>query len=315
MVVLSIRAIAWALKQQVGSSSGKCLLLVLANYADEKGTCFPGQKRLAKETEQSVDSVQRRLKDLEMLGLISRERRGGRGAGRASDLYKLRFDQFPEDFLSNTGNAANCGVAEIAKPQSVVTNTAPVRLSSIAEPSVEPSDSPTPLPPHDVQTERVGCASLSILNMGEDNGPTSPLPPLQFSDIESSWPWEEGESRIQAEATFEKLDEGSRRHAVAAVGAYLLSQKRSSRKRSHLKTYLSNRLFLDYPSTAAAFRQKVVFIAHGTPEFTAWDDAYRAAGKLGMPSASNHAGRSGWWRPSHLPPPGWRPDEDVAANS
>lgn len=315
MVVVSVRAIGWALEQLVGSSAGKCLLLVLANYADEKGTCFPGQERLAKETEQSVDSVQRRLKDLEALGLISRERRGGRGAGRTSDRYKLHFDQSTRASVPTTSKAAICGVAEGAKPQSVASKTATVRLCSIDDPLDEPSDSPTPLPPHNLQAEGIGCAPLLMVDQrgGTITAP-SPLP-LQFSDIANDWPWEEGESQIQAEMAFEQLDAAARRHAVAAAGAYILSRKRSNRKRCHLKTYLSNRLFLDYPSDASAFTQQAFFIARGTPEFRAWNDAYRAAGKLGMPSASSHEGRSGWWRSSRYPPPGWRPNKDVAVSS
>src|SRR5471032_3392113 len=52
-----------------GTSS---VLLCLANYADDKGRCWPSQERIAQQTEQSVDTVQRRIKKLEELGLLAR---------------------------------------------------------------------------------------------------------------------------------------------------------------------------------------------------------------------------------------------------
>jgi len=98
---VSWQATAWAAKQSTGSPACKLTLLALANYADASGACWPTQDTLAKDTEQSVDTVQRRLKKLVQLGLIRMERRPqGRGqwAGR---LYLL-----------------NMPVAEMSEPQS-----------------------------------------------------------------------------------------------------------------------------------------------------------------------------------------------------
>jgi hypothetical protein len=142
-----------------------------------------------------------------------------------------------------------------------------------------------------------------------------PRPPVRFDDIAEPWPWEDGESRIQAEAAFQRLGETDRRHALAAAGAYVRSRERGGRKRSHLKTYLAERLFLDFPAdSATALPEKRVFIALGTAEFAAWDRAYRAAGRPGVPSASSHAGRSGWWCPARFPPPGWQPPSRAPRN-
>jgi hypothetical protein len=52
---MSWQATAWAEKQVTGSPARKVLLLVLANYADEDGICWPSQETLAKGTEQSLD--------------------------------------------------------------------------------------------------------------------------------------------------------------------------------------------------------------------------------------------------------------------
>src|SRR5207245_1513586 len=78
---MSWQATAWAEKQKTGSPSRKALLLVLANYANEDGFCWPSQTTLSKGAEQSVDTVHRNARRLELDGFISIEsvvRKGGR---------------------------------------------------------------------------------------------------------------------------------------------------------------------------------------------------------------------------------------------
>ena len=72
--LMSWKATAWALGQTTGAARRKLLLLALANYADENGVCWPSQETLARDTEQSVDTVQRQLDVLEQLKLLTRER-------------------------------------------------------------------------------------------------------------------------------------------------------------------------------------------------------------------------------------------------
>src|SRR3954468_13210512 len=82
---MSWQATAWAEKQVTGSPARKVLLLVLANYADEDGICWPSQETLAKGTEQSLDTIQRQLKKLEQKELITvaaRPQGRGRWPGR-----------------------------------------------------------------------------------------------------------------------------------------------------------------------------------------------------------------------------------------
>jgi len=88
---VSWKASAWAKEQTTGSPAKKALLLCLADYADEDNSCFPGQDRLATETEQSVRTVRRQLEDLEMRGLIVRERRVDKHGHRTSDRYVLQI--------------------------------------------------------------------------------------------------------------------------------------------------------------------------------------------------------------------------------
>jgi hypothetical protein len=67
---MSNSIIYWAKMQVAGGPSAKAVLLCLADEASTHGECWTGQETISRESEQSVDSVQRRLRDLERRGLI-----------------------------------------------------------------------------------------------------------------------------------------------------------------------------------------------------------------------------------------------------
>jgi hypothetical protein len=117
---MSWEATGWAAKQVTGSAASKLTLLALANYADAQGICWPTQETLARDTEQSIDTVQRRLKMLVALGLVRIETRAGRRGQWDGKLYHLAMP-----------------VAEMTKPQSAVrseTATAPAAKPHHAAP-------------------------------------------------------------------------------------------------------------------------------------------------------------------------------------
>ncbi|HEY8335297.1 MAG TPA: helix-turn-helix domain-containing protein [Tardiphaga sp.] len=97
---MSIKATSWAARTATGSAPLKLMLFAFANYADDEGVCWPSQETLANDTEQSVDTVQRRSKKLEAMGLIRIERREGNRGQWAGKIYYL-----------------NMSVAEMSKPQ------------------------------------------------------------------------------------------------------------------------------------------------------------------------------------------------------
>jgi hypothetical protein len=151
---MSVQAITWALSIRAGSPSAKCVLLALANYANDRGQCWPSQKRLADETDQSVDSVQRRLRELEARGIITRFDRARRYGRRAVTVYGLCMpgslasnpsDEWDAQQSSETSMirttpqpAAPQSAASIGTtPQSCQNDTANVRCPD--EPSKEPS--------------------------------------------------------------------------------------------------------------------------------------------------------------------------------
>lgn len=71
---MSVEAITWALKTDTGSATSKAILLVLANYADIHGVCWPSFENVAKRAECSVSSVQRAVAAMEEKGLLQRSR-------------------------------------------------------------------------------------------------------------------------------------------------------------------------------------------------------------------------------------------------
>src|SRR6185312_5253393 len=59
---VSIQAMAWVLKQEVGDSTAKHVLMCLANYAGEDGeNAFPSVARLQKDTALSERSIREKL--------------------------------------------------------------------------------------------------------------------------------------------------------------------------------------------------------------------------------------------------------------
>ena len=68
---MSFQAMAWAVKQETKSPVSKLILLMIANYADEKGEAYPSQDHLAKLCQCTRVSVNKHIKDLERKGFLS----------------------------------------------------------------------------------------------------------------------------------------------------------------------------------------------------------------------------------------------------
>lgn len=83
----------WAHSTTTGSVGRKAVLQYLAARSDERGSCFPGQQKIAKATEQGLRTINRHIADMEEAGLLchhSRPRPDGKG--RTSDRYFLHVD-------------------------------------------------------------------------------------------------------------------------------------------------------------------------------------------------------------------------------
>jgi len=133
---MSWQAIAWSIRQTTGSARRKLLLLALANYADKNGVCWPSQETLARDTEQSLDTVQRQLGALEKLKLLARERmpkRRGQWQGHCYKLF-LQTGVTPQGHSAARSPDLRPGQAAVGAP----TRPQSLRLKPSIEPSYEP---------------------------------------------------------------------------------------------------------------------------------------------------------------------------------
>lgn len=86
---MSVEALSWSFKTDAGDASAKLVLLVLANFADEDGRCWPSQKVLGQRSHLSDRTVRDALGRLEERGLITRSPRYREDGGRSSDMIQL----------------------------------------------------------------------------------------------------------------------------------------------------------------------------------------------------------------------------------
>lgn len=90
---MSIQAVSWAFGQEIARSSVKFVLVALANYADQKGFCYPSQKRLSRDTGQDRKTIIASLKALTDLGLL---RDSGKRIGATSSVIIYQIVGLPE---------------------------------------------------------------------------------------------------------------------------------------------------------------------------------------------------------------------------
>jgi len=179
---VSFEAIRWAQSTKTGSSSRKTVLFALAQYSDEKNSCYPGQELLAKITELSERAVRRALSDLEKAGLIRREMRRDASGRRTSDRYFLEVPTASDPELrplatadhqqarmsgsapSNRPNATEPtghGVQVIPSGISRVDDEAPARRASIDTIEAEAATARD-------RVREVGRAVLAIIGVSDD---------------------------------------------------------------------------------------------------------------------------------------------------
>jgi len=90
---MSFQAMAWAVKQPLPCQE-KIALLMLANYADEKGKCFPSMKVLASDCGLSLAQTRKCIVQLEQMKLVRRQMRI-RAYGQTSNIFALDLSQTP----------------------------------------------------------------------------------------------------------------------------------------------------------------------------------------------------------------------------
>jgi len=135
---MSYKATAWAYGLPI-TGSKKSVLIALADMADERATCFPGHERLASMIGRSKSTIERAMKDLESLGLLSREKRHDSRGWRTSDRYQLNLNvTMPSRQIAESANSLEGNVESLP-----VNLLPPTRQGDDAELSVEPSVEPS----------------------------------------------------------------------------------------------------------------------------------------------------------------------------
>ena len=93
---MSVQAMFWALKVKTNTPTQKLILLLLADRANDKGTCFPSMSTIAKDACVSRGCVIENVKKLSALGFIDVKNRTIKNAEtgtnrQTSNLYKLNL--------------------------------------------------------------------------------------------------------------------------------------------------------------------------------------------------------------------------------
>jgi hypothetical protein len=147
---MSVQAITWALGFDVKSPTEKAILLVLANYADGDGVCFPGQDSIAAQAACTDRTVRAVLTAFEQRGVIARVHRQRRDGSRTSDEIRLvafasaNRKEMPEG-QPEAASTRPTGNPRTSNRKS--TSIQPEQISGLTtfEPSEEPSGEPSPV--------------------------------------------------------------------------------------------------------------------------------------------------------------------------
>ena len=114
---MSFEALAWGVKQNANSSISKLVLLMICNYANEKGEAYPSQEHLAKLCQCSRISVTRHIKELQKSNYLSirKEKNGAYGF----NLYILNMGYVSESNKPKVSERYITGITEIQNTQDI----------------------------------------------------------------------------------------------------------------------------------------------------------------------------------------------------
>lgn len=316
---MSFAALKWVDSIETLSPSAKVVLFSLAQYASEKGESWPSQEVIARKTCQSIDSVQRRLKEMVQGGYLHLVKRKSDCGTQITNLYILLMDDETRAYAARCGwrgaeagengvengvengdeeaesRAADCGPEEASR---AAQRPQPGRTAPVAGPQLcgtnisnNLSKNLSPLPP----------------NGGEREGAAAPRF-VHWDEFRRVWPFDPTELPGQAAAEFASLTDGERALAVARAPLYIAHCKTHGRKIAHARTWLSGRgweAFAARSVESAAAKGGAGFVVEpGTPQAAAWTRYLEAAGERPLkfiPTKYAKSGR-GAWRPSEWPP-------------
>lgn len=90
---MSFNAMSWAVRQECPTPTAKLVLLMLANYADEAGSCYPSKEHLSTLCSCDVRTIKRALNVLAKDGFVSVAFRFNDDGKQTSNRYLLHMDK------------------------------------------------------------------------------------------------------------------------------------------------------------------------------------------------------------------------------
>lgn|GEM_PF-3539913 len=248
---MSIQAVAWAISQRVGSPTGKVLLMCLANYANERGECWPSQKTIAREAELGERATRDWLQKLEAQGFIERSRRHRADGSRTSDHVVLNLSRVP-DSGDNNLTADSAARPDLAASDAKPTGTS-CRTYRHDVPGIEPSPQPLEEP------------SSGARERGTDG----------FKKLWEDWPAKERPDKMKAAKwTFDRMTPDEQSAAVAQARRFRRLTK-ARKDMALMIPYLKNREFLDIAEGPDINADGKFIITPERPEWPAWREHLR----------------------------------------
>lgn len=163
---MSIKATNWAFSLPL-ELRAKFTLLAICDHADDEGTCWPSRDRVAEKTGQSRSTVQRKIKEMQDLGILVLFERFRQDGSRTTDEIRLDLTLTPDDVraklkgsnaaenhdpdeaeggvTADTGGCQPDTGGRVTADQGAVSLRPPPNEPS-SKPSIEPSLTPNPFP-------------------------------------------------------------------------------------------------------------------------------------------------------------------------
>lgn len=340
---MSIEAISWVIKQDITDGVAKLVAMVLADYADRHtGEAHPKIRQLAQACSQSERSVQRKLRVLQDLDVLTIQLghcpKSGRQRANSYILHLPGVDVPGRNERSVRGDQIDAGSAQTSprgdsgaphisgegcprvtgEGDNVVTGEGDSPVTPIENPSDSTVRRDSPHPPAGGRGE-----FPKIIRGNPPSAPAERIPVAgrsppsrligataeQFARLWAAFP-EGGRldaDRGAAERLFADLSPADRQLAVSAAGAYAAHlAKHPGRSSKALHTWLRTRRFENSrpaAAPAAATTSARVFVEEGSRAWDAWMAYRRAQGEGRCPTTSKPGHAGlGWHFPSEFPP-------------
>lgn len=316
---MSWEALTWASndKMKLGSPTARGLLILLANYADEEGKCFPSHEKLQKVTEFSARAVQLNMNKLEEWGLIERKRERNEDGTLGRTRYRLCLEKNPATISAN--HKHDVPVDENGPPPAPDAGDPPARGAG-QDNLHEDNHQSTPVAPRGAVADGTSISGKDDPLYGEFIRYYAPPPTASLVTPLRQWA---------------KLSEVDKRKAITAIPAYraaCAAEKPKPRKMLDPSAYLSRRIFDNFAAPAPrapegpaitalrraldpSFGTSGVLVEYGSPEWQAWSEVaaeagfpLRAIGYPARPMAGRPNAATGRYLPSQWPPSRDGPD-------